>query len=177
MSMETITTAQDDRLLDYLDGRLDGITLQQLRKELESSATLQKRLEELRMVHRTLAGTQMESPSPAFVNTVMQNLHKTSFSSTLSPRNGLLLLLGMTVASGLLAVMMGAGVFDQFNGSISLEQVAPVKNYIQQSLPVVAISGKLIINIMIGLNLVLGFFVLDRTVLKPFFQKRSGLML
>jgi hypothetical protein len=177
MSIEINKSGQDDRLLDYLDGRLEGPFLEQLRKDLENSEDLRKRLEEFRLVHRTLAITQLEAPSQAFVNKVMQNLHRTSYSPSLSPRNGILLLAGMMVASGLLVVMISAGIFDQFSGFISLQKVAPVQKYLQQSLPVISVNGKLLINFMVGINLILGFIILDRTVLKPFFQKRSGLML
>ncbi len=165
----------DNRLLDYLDGKLDGARLHQLKKDLESSAPLQVRLDELRTVHRVLAHTKLESPSPAFVNRIMQNLNAPSFSSSLSPRNGLLLLTGMLVAACMLAAMISAGVFDQFSGIISLDETAPVKKYFQHSLPSVAINGKLIIKIIVAVNLVLAFIVLDRTVLRPLFQKRAGI--
>jgi len=172
--MEKIPTATDDRLLDYLDGKLEGTTLLQLKKELESSSSLQARLETLRVVHRVLAHTKLESPSPAFVTKVMQNLHTVSFPSALSPRNGLLLLVGVMVAAGILVAMISAGIFDHVQGMVSLEQVSPVKKYFQQSIPVISINGKLIINIIVGLNLMLAFLVLDKTVLKPFFQRRAG---
>ena len=174
--MEDFKQEEDDQLLDYLDGKLDGARLQQLKKNLESSTPLQVRLDELRTVHRVLAQTKLESPSPAFVNRVMQNLDAPLYSS-LSPRNGLLLLTGMLVAAGMLAAMISTGVFDQFSGIISLDETVPVKKYFQQSLPSVAINGKLIIKIIVGVNLVLAFIVLDRTVLRPLFQKRAGMFL
>ena len=175
--MEKIKQTDDDRLLDYLDGKLEGAHLLQLKKDLENTSSLQVRLDELRIVHRVLAQTKLESPSPAFVNKVMQHLHSPSFSSSLSPRNGLLLLMGMLVATGMLVAMVSAGVFDQFSGMISMDKAIPVKKYLQQSLPEMSIHGKLIIQIIVGLNLVLGFIVLDRTVLKPLFQKRAGMQL
>lgn len=177
MTMENITTVQDDRLLDYLDGRLEGAGLHHLKEELQSSEVLRKRLEELRSVHRVLATAKLESPSPAFVTKVMQNLNAVSFSSPLSPKNGILLLTGVMVAAGILAGMLSVGIFDQLTGVVSLERVAPVQKYFQQSLPPFSINVKLIIKILIGLNLVLGFIVLDRTVLKPFFQRRAGMQL
>jgi hypothetical protein len=177
MSMNKLSTEQDDRLLNYLDGRLDGTSLAELRKALEGSETMRLRLEELRIVHRTLALTRLDTPSPGFVNKVMQNLHKVPSSPGLSPRNGMFLLAGITVATGILAVMISAGIFDQVKGMISLEQAAPAQKYFQQSLPAISVSGKLIINVLIGLNLLLAFLVLDRTVLRPFFQKRAGLQL
>lgn len=178
MTMDTLSKAQDDLLLNYLDGRLEGNALSEFKRELENSAPLKARLEILRRVHRTLAlQNNLESPSPQFVNKVMQNLNNAPAASLLSPRNGLFLLTGVMVATGILAFMISAGTFDQFNGILSLDQAAPVQKYFQQGLPAIPIDGKLIINILIGLNLVLAFLVLDRTVLRPFFQKRAGMQL
>ncbi len=172
--MEKIPTALDDRLLDYLDGNLDETDLHQLKMELEKSPMVKSRLEELRLLHETLMQTRLESPSPAFTTKVMQNLHRLPFSSTLSPRNGLLLLAGMIAAAGILVVMISAGTFDQFKGMVSLKQLSPVQKYFQQSLPSFSVNGKLIINIIVGINLVLAFIILDRTILRPFFQRRAG---
>ena len=177
MNMEKLTKAQDDQLLDYLDGKLDVNTLPLLKDRLEGSPAMQARLEELRTVHRTLALGKLESPSSTFVNRVMINLNTTSFSTGLSPKNGLLLLLGVTVATCMLLVMLSAGVFDQFSGKVSLPDVVPAQKYLQQSLPTISINGKLLLNILVGLNLVLAFLVLDKTVFKPFFQKRAGAQL
>ncbi len=178
MSMDTISKTQDDMLLNYLDGRLEGHGLSELKKELEASEPLRDRLEVLRRIHRTLAlRNNLDSPSAAFVNKVMQNLNAEPSTSMLSPRNGLLLIAGVMVATGILAFMISAGTFDQFNGIISIQKTETVQKYFQQGLPPIPIDGKLIINILIGLNLVLAFLVLDRTVLRPFFQKRAGLQL
>jgi hypothetical protein len=175
--MEKITIVQDDRLLNYLDGKLDGTELIQLKKDLESSDLLQTRLNELRIIHRVLAHTTLETPSFAFTNKVMQNLHAKPVTSYLSPRNGLLLLAGVMVAAGMLVAMISAGIFDQIGGIVSLDKAIPIKNYVQQSLPTISVNGKLLIKIIVGLNLVLVFIVLDRTVLKPYFQKRAGMQL
>jgi hypothetical protein len=178
--MEKIPTPIDDKLLDYLDGKLDGSALAQLRKDLEASAVLQERLESLRTIHRALAHTKLETPSPLFVGKVMKDLHSVTFPSTLSPKNGLLLLAGTMVAAGILIVMISTGFFDNANGVVNLEtleQISPAKKYIQQTLPTISINGKLVIDILVGLNMVLAFLILDKTVLKPFFQKRAGVQL
>jgi hypothetical protein len=174
--MEQLTREQDDRLLDYLDGRLDGTGLAQLKKDLENSTSMNARLEELRIVHRTLAHIKLDVPSPMFTEKVMKNLHAAPPASSLSPRNGLLLLAGVVVAAGILIALMGSGVFDGFSEIVKLDGVVNVKQ-IQQTIPQVSVNGRLIMKILIGLNLALAFVVLDRTVLKPYFQKRAGLQL
>ncbi|MBL7864738.1 MAG: hypothetical protein JNK10_07690 [Cyclobacteriaceae bacterium] len=172
--MEKITTFQEDSLQDFLDGKLEGPALQQLKHELASSPALQHRLEELRRLHQSLSKQSLQSPSSGFVAQVMKNLGQVSRSAYPSPRNGIMLLLGVMVATGMLVIMISAGVFDQIGGLISLEQLSPVKKYIQPSLPSLPINGKLIIQLLVGINLILAFIVLDRTVLRPFFQRRAG---
>jgi hypothetical protein len=176
--MEKISSAQEDLLLGYLDGTLNGTQVIELKKQLDNSTALQERLEELRSLNESLmsAHSALESPSSLFVNRVMKNLHSKSYSNALSPRNGLLLLGGVVIAVVILLAMVSTGMFDQ-TGVISLDKVVPVKDYFQQSLPVVSVNGKLIIKIIIGLNMALVFIVLDRTVLKPFFQRRAGMQL
>ena len=115
-----------------------------------------------------------EEETASFVTKVMRNLHSTAFPPSLSPRNGLLLVIGVLVTAGLLVALVSAGSFDQWTGFVSLEEVTPLKEYFRVSLPTVYINGKLLIKILVGLNLGLAFIVLDRTVLKPFFQRRAG---
>lgn len=171
--MERITESQEDSLQDYLDGKLEGPALQQFKQELGSSSAMQRRLEELRPVHDHLRKGELLHPSAVFVDRVMRNLTRGSFTPYPSPKTGLMLLAGVMVASGLLAMMLSAGSFDQIGGSISMEQIEPLTKYVTPSIPSVNINGKLVMNILIGVNLVLAFIVLDRTVLRPFFQRRA----
>lgn len=175
--MEKITVEKDIMLLDYLDGKLDETRLAQLKRELESSAAMNGRLEQLRIVHRTLAHTRLENPSSQFTWKVMKNLHTSPPQSSLSPRNGIFLLAGMMLAAGILMAVMSSGVFDGFTETVSLDQATQLQKYIQPSLHQISLNGRTIIKILVGLNLALAFVVLDRTVLKPYFQKRAGLQL
>lgn len=168
--MEKLTTSEDDLLMDFLDGNLNAIDLQKLKQRLESSATLQARLEELRVVHNNLSKVKIESPSHGFVARVMQSLHSRGYASYLSPRNGLFLLIGILVAAGAVALMAGAGVFNS-GITISLKSIQPAQPVLQK-LPTFSLDLKVIVNLVIGVNLVLAFLILDRTILRPYFNKR-----
>ncbi|MDZ4716403.1 MAG: hypothetical protein SH819_13145 [Cytophagales bacterium] len=172
--MEQITNTQEDSLLDFLDGKLEGHGLQQLKSELETSAILRERLEELRIVHQALVRNRLESPSSSFVDRVMAGLRRKPASVYASPKNGILLILGVLVAAGLLITMVSAGFFDSFNGIISMEQIAPTRKYLQWAAPSIPINAKLIMKTLVGLNLLIAFIVLDRTVLRPYFQRRQS---
>lgn len=173
MNMERITEAQETNLQRYLDGELEGPSLQQFKEELSRSSALQVRLEQLRPVHAFLSKQSLESPSTNFVDQVMRNLSRKVIIYP-SPKNGLMLLAGVIIASGMLAAVLSAGTFDQLSGLVTVDQVEILKKYNTPSLPPVNVNGKLLMRILIGINLVLAFIVLDRTVLRPFFQRRAG---
>lgn len=172
--MDSITTSEEDNLQDFLDGNLEGPALQQLKQHLATSPALQRRLEELRQIHNHLNSQTLQTPSPVFVDRVMRNLSRAVISTQPSPKNGLMLLAGVVIASGMLAVLISAGAFDQLSGLINMEQIEPLKKYVTPALPSFSVNGKLIMKILIGINLVLAFVVLDRTVLRPYFQRRAN---
>ena len=168
-------SSPDDLLLDYLDGKLEGTSLQSLKQQLEQSPALQTRLEELRLIHLHLSSARLESPSNDFVDRVMKNLSASSAAaSALSPRNGLLLIAGILVAGGILAFMISTGTFDNANGVISLEKAQPATKYIQYTLPSLPLKGKVILDSILGISILLCLVVLDRTVLRPLFQKKTA---
>jgi len=166
-------TSKDELLLNYLDGTLDEMRLRVLKAELEGSEPLRQRLEQLRMVHDVLSKQKLESPASNFVARVMNNLHNRPSSISMSPRNGLMLVLGTTVAICLLLLLVQAGQFNDIINVAPAPQTGPGQKYIP-SIPPISVNLKLVINILVGLNLALAFVVLDRTILKPFFQKRAG---
>ena len=104
----------------------------------------------------------------------MKSLSVKPLSAYPSPKNGLMLLMGVMVATGMLVMMISAGFFDKVSGIVSLDQLEPVRKYVTPSIPAMTINGKLIMKVLIGINLVLAFIVLDRTVLRPFFQRRGA---
>jgi len=171
--MKKISQAQEEMLFDYLDGTLHAADKQRLETELSQNRELKARLDELQNVELWLSKIPLEEmPSRNFTLHVMGKLDQyPSRSSTLISRNGIFLLVGILVAVGLATLLVSSGVFDGVQTTINLNQELPQK-YIQKSLPPIALSGKLIVNIVILLNLGLAWLVLDRAVLKPLFQRR-----
>jgi anti-sigma factor RsiW len=166
----------DDILLNYLDGLMTDDQAKALKSQLEESPALRERLELLRSIHLTLkqqAG--LMQPSSNFTHRVMLNLHRLPVSAGLSPKNGLLLLGGVLVAVGMLAFLLSGGLFDNMTDSISLNSLPVSKEVIKNPLPTVAVNGKWIINGIVVLALGLSFVLLDRTILRPLFNKRSRL--
>jgi len=120
---------------------------------------------ELRLVDEVLSKkNKLENPSSNFTHRVMMNLHSMPVASSLSPKNGLLLLGGTIVAVTLLTLLVSGGMFDSINETINVPRI-------KQTVPV---SGSWIIKGLIILNIILAFVLFDRTILKPLFNKRAN---
>ncbi len=117
----------------------------------------------LKLIDEVLGKNKLEAPSSNFTHRVMVNLHSMPAASSLSPKNGLLLLSGTIVAVTILTYLVGGGMFDTANETINLPQI-------KQSIPV---NGKWVMNGLIVLNIILAFILFDRTILKPFFSRRA----
>ncbi|HEY5748109.1 MAG TPA: hypothetical protein VIU12_18690 [Chryseolinea sp.] len=179
--MKKIPQAQEEMLFDYLDGTLNAADKQRLETELSHNRELKARLDELQNVELWLSKISLEdTPSRNFTQQVMGKLDQyPARSSTLTSRNGIFLLVGILVAVGLATILVSSGVFDGVQTTINLNQELPQKyipkslpQYVPKSLPPIALSGKLIVNIVILLNLGLAWLVLDRAILRPLFQRR-----
>jgi len=112
------------------------------------------RLEQLRIVHRTLAHTKLEAPSAMFTEKVMKNLHVSPPQSSsrhamvVPPRRGDR---GCRDPHG----DHGLRHFDGFKETLPLNGTTQLQKYIQPSLQQISIDGRMIIKILVGLNLAL----------------------
>ncbi len=173
--MEKISNQQNDKLLDFLDGKLSGAEVAVLKSQLEQLPALRERLEELRLIHDLLSGRSLvtSAPSPAFTDKVMHNLDKVPATSTLSPRNGLFLLIGIVVATAVGMLLLATGSLDTLSGPIHLSGLNLPKALQNLSIQSIPLNIKTVMKVVIMINLVIAFIVLDRTVLKPFFNRKS----
>ncbi|HEV8515741.1 MAG TPA: hypothetical protein VGQ59_20805 [Cyclobacteriaceae bacterium] len=168
--MEKIT---DDELLNFLDGSGNEVERENVNKLISSNVELKKRVEELQAVHTFLQKqSKIENPSKNFTEKVMSGLHAQPSFTFLSPRNGLLLLIGLMVASGLAMMMVSAGSFDQWNTFFNLDQI-PLKNNWVKLPTSIPVDVKQVVKIFVMINIIIGFILLDRTILRPIFQKRA----
>ncbi|MEI9918242.1 MAG: hypothetical protein WDO14_05500 [Bacteroidota bacterium] len=117
----------------------------------------------LRLIDETLRKNKLEPPSSNFTHRVMMNLHSLPVASSLSPKNGVLLLCGTILALTILTVLVSSGMFDSAVQTIDVPQVKTT----------ISVDGKWIVNGLVVLNIVLAFVLLDRTILRPLFNRRA----
>jgi anti-sigma factor RsiW len=169
--MKKVTQQSDDMLLDFLDGKLSVEQQAIVRESLRKDSALQGRLEQLSLIHEALTDAPLETPSKNFTTTVMGKLEHYQAPRGLSIWNSLFLLAGIFVVLSIAVILLSAGVFDQTT-TLDLNNMNLAQRFIKQTLPSVSIDGKILVNTIILLNIVIAFLVLDRAVLKPFFQRR-----
>jgi|SRR5688572_27430315 hypothetical protein len=170
--MKEVSQDVDELLLDYLDGNLTKADRDKIEKGLKENYAWQARYEELRRVNSVLAQTKIEQPSKNFTVSVMSRLNQYQAPRGFSLWNSILLLAGVLVAIGITTVLLAGGVYDNSTTSIDLNQIEIPKEFVNTRLPSFEFSGKIIVNIIIILNLGIAWIVLDRAILKPFFQRR-----
>jgi anti-sigma factor RsiW len=170
MTMNRVPQDVDDKLLDYLDGK-PGQSAREIETLLTSHPEIRARLNELKAVHAHLAGQSVQEPSRDFTRRVMENLRKHTYAGKLRLGNTLLLLMGVLVATGIGVILLSGGSFDSLGGQISPQDISLGPNF-RQTLPAISISGRLVMNVIIVLNLGLALLILDRGILKPWFERR-----
>ena len=178
MNMEKGTPPGDDQLLSYLDGLLEEKQAKKLEEQIQSSSFLKVRLEELRVIHNVLsAAANVDTPSRNFTERVMNQLDSVPRFSGISPKNGILLLGGILVAVSIALILLKAGTFDSLNGAISLDNLPIKKEWLKNPLPSIPFNGKLMMKLLLIVATGLSFVLLDRTIFRPLFGRRSGMEL
>jgi anti-sigma factor RsiW len=170
--MKKIVTPDDELLLEYLDGTLPQNQVTELEELLRAAPALQQRLEDLRSVAMNTTHIRLEQPSKNFTQRVMENLNSSPVRSGISIRTSLLLLAGVLVAMGLTSLLLALGIYNE-STAIDLNRLMVNPDLLPEKLPTIALSSKWIVNGIIVANLVLAFLLLDRAVLKPWFERRT----
>jgi anti-sigma factor RsiW len=165
-------TNTDDRILQFLDGQLPKHDQEQFEVLLKADHALRQRFAELKLIHNHLTQAVLENPSSQFTARVMSNLGSWAAPVRLSPKNGLMLLMGVVVALMLGVYALSSGWFLPLTGQITLEQLQVPKTVINIPLPAIPFNGGVLIKVLIGLNLVIAFSLLDKTIIQPYFQNR-----
>lgn len=170
--MIKVSESVDEMLLDYLDGNLTKADKGKVEKSLQENPAWRARYEELRSINSVMVETMIEQPSKNFTASVMSKLNLYQAPRSFSLWNSILLLAGVLVAIGITTVLLAGGLYDHSTTSIDLNQIEVPKELIRTPLPSFELNGKILVNVIIILNLAIGWVVLDRAILKPFFQRR-----
>lgn len=171
--MKRITQEQRDRLSAYLDNTLRQADRSRLEEELTANESLRAVLNDLRSADQLLRTMRLEQPSRNFTDQVMGKLDQYPVQiAPSSNRNGIWMLCGVIIAIGVASILVSAGTFDSMQTTISTGALLNTDKFVNYTSPSFSVNGKMLMNVIIILNLVIAWLVLDRTVLKPWFQRR-----
>jgi hypothetical protein len=172
MTMKNLPQDLEDKLLSYLDDKLSSVERSNIETLLEHDTNLKERFKELQTMHTLMKKTKLEQPSSNFTSRLILQLDQVPASTTRSIRNGIFLVIGVLITAGIAAALISTGTFDNASTMVDLNKLDVNDKYINKDLPSFSIDGKLLVQGIIVLNLAIAFVVLDRAVLKPFFQHR-----
>lgn len=170
--MEKISQTLEDKLLDYLDGNLTIDEIHQLDDAMKRNASVKNRFDELRLLNNALLKTELEQPADDFTQRVISNLTHVPVTSRWSIRNAVFLFLGVVTFATVALVLLSAGVFDDATATFTLKPTPVSWLFIPAQLSSLTINIKMIVNSIILMNIVLAWIILDRTILRPYFQHR-----
>lgn len=171
--MRTITQRDRDELANYIDDNLSHEERTAFEQRLLNDAALREQYTSLTEAHQLLSNPLLLSPSRNFTAAVMQHLDNYPGSApSYSIRNGIFLLVGVSLV-GLLALYLAqAGIFD---GPVTLSGLIDsslAERVFNGSWKPVSFDGKVLVNAIVLLNICVAWMVLDRTILKPLFRRR-----
>jgi anti-sigma factor RsiW len=169
--MKRIPQSVEEKLLEYLDGHLSKEASAELEIMIQEDGDVKKRFEELSAADRVLRATSLDQPSLHFTQKVMIRLREQPESSRPAIRKNIYLFLGIVIIILVATLLVSAGVFDG-TSSINLDNMVVENSYFKQPLPSIQFDGKTVVNVIIILNIIIAFIVLDRTILRPWFENR-----
>lgn len=172
--MKKISREHEIKLLEYIDGTLNANDAAELMRQVASQPELKARLQELQALNAFFAGHAAPQPTKNFTRQVMARLDQYPRTAGRPIWKNVMLLTGIIITAGIASWLVSLGIFDG-TARVDLNSVMFQKSPIKQSLPSFNFEGKTIVNAIILFNLVIAFFLLDRTVLRPWFQRRSRL--
>lgn len=166
------TAALEDALNRYLDGtqhEAERVWLEELQAQ---DAGIKQRVENLDAVHQVLQAERIVSPTPHFTQRVMAALEPLPQASPLPARRvwrSVALLTGVLAVTGIIITWLSSDMF----AGVAVQQVG-VPYADQWNLPhwSIAVKEKWLLYPIIAMNMVLGWMLLDRAILKPLFQHR-----
>ncbi|HYG03756.1 MAG TPA: hypothetical protein VD927_15010 [Chryseosolibacter sp.] len=160
-----------DELLRYLDGLMTAKEAEAFEHLIREDNNLQRKYNDLKEMEMYLRSTKLPEPSAAFTSNVMQKIEAGPLLWRRLTK-GLILIFGVTIVAALGAYLIATGTLDNSQTTITIDRVQHLEKFLPNATPAFNFDGKLMMNVVIFLNLAVALIVLDRTVLKPYFQSR-----
>lgn len=170
--MKKNNTALDEKLQHYLDGVLSHDEKEAVEKLLLTDESLKEKYENLLIIDQFLRETNVVNVPGDFTERVMNRVEALPAPQRLPIRFSLIFLMVVVTVASVAVLFVSLGMFDGAVTSVDPNALPLVDQYVFKPLPTISFDGKILMEIMIFLNAAIALLVLDRAVLKPFFQRR-----
>ncbi len=155
----------EEHIWDILDGEACSEMRAQHEAQLLADESYRTTFVQCEQLHRQLLNLPLESPSMRFNENLMERLAPERRTAPKIDRLPLIFLTVFTVLSALLGVL----IFSKSNLTAS-----PTETGLTTEGAVAMLSNPLFVQIFMLLNIVLFFAILDKKILKPYFDNREG---
>ncbi|MDZ7881205.1 MAG: hypothetical protein U5L45_26295 [Saprospiraceae bacterium] len=157
-----MTPLTEEHIWDILDGEASPDMCAQHEAQLLADASYRTTFVQCEQLHRQLLNLPLESPSMRFTENLMERLAPEKPTATKRDRLPVIFLTVFMGLSGLLASLL----FSKANFSASTEKELNTEGVIT------TLSNPLFVQIFVLLNIVLMLAVIDRKILRPYFDNR-----
>ena len=162
----------EETILNYLDGRLDEKERQEFLRTMESDQELKALFEHYRDIHSTLEEEQLPSPSPGFADRVMETVYQLQAARTRFFNRNRLFVIGLI---GIILITSAYYLSIQFYptlGSSVANDITMREFTVDLNPAKTFLNSDVLFKIVFYVNGVIGLFLFDRAVLKPYFTRR-----
>lgn len=157
-----MTVLTEEHIWEILDGEASSEMLVQHEAQLLADETYRTAFVQCAQLHRQLLSLPLESPSMRFTENLMERLAPEKRVAPKTDRLPAIFLTIFSVLSGLLAILL----VSTGSTAATTEQGLTTEGVISM------LSNPLFVQGFVILNIVLFFIVLDKKVLKPYFDNR-----
>jgi hypothetical protein len=155
----------EEHIWDILDGEAGSEMHAQHEAQLLADESYRTTFVQCEQLHRQLLNLPLESPSMRFNENLMERLAPERRTAPKSDRLPLIFGVVFTI----LSVLLGILIFSQSNLT-----AVPTEKGLTTDGVVSMLSNPLFVQVFMLINIVLFFVILDKKILKPYFENREG---
>ncbi len=163
----------EETIFNYLDHQLSAEEVELFEKEIHDDQFLSNKFKQLKLAHESLSVQKISSAPAGFAERVMNSITEIEASSGKffnKNRIFVLILIGLVVLSTLyyLSIQFYPGIGNMVTNQVTLQKITVDLNPTRKILD----SGMLF-KFVFYVNGVIGLLLLERALLKPYFERRK----
>jgi hypothetical protein len=159
-----MTPLTEEHIWDILDGEASSDMCAQHEAQLLADASYRTTFVQCEQLHRQLLNLPLESPSMRFTENLMERLAPEKRTAPQTDRLPLIFLTVFTILSGLLATLI-----------FSKNNLSAAERGLNTEGVITTLSNPLFVQTFVLLNIVLLLAVVDKKVLRPYFDNKAKL--